>query len=133
MELITRKLCMAKDIGVHGNLFGGTMLALLDESGAIMASRICKTKKMVTLKFEEVIFFRPVKENHEINIYGEVESVGTTSITIRLSAKRYDVYDQTEEVVCSTRVVFVRVSHEGKKRPIDLEVREKYKKENGKK
>jgi acyl-CoA thioesterase YciA len=128
MELITRNLCMTKDLGVHGNLFGGIMMSWLDEAGAILAARTCKTKKMITLKFEEVVFTKPVKENHEVNIYGEVEKVGNTSITIRLSAKRYDVYDETEEEVCSTKVIFVRISHEGKKRPIDSDIREKFNK-----
>ena len=120
---------MTKDLGVHGNLFGGIMMSWLDEAGAILASRTCKTKKMITLKFEEIVFTKPVKENHEVNIYGEVEKVGTTSITIRLSAKRYDVYDMTEEEVCSTKVIFVRISHEGKKRPIDYDIREKFNKQ----
>jgi len=126
MELITRNLCMTKDLGIHGNLFGGIMMSWLDEAGAILASRACKTKKMITLKFEEIVFSKPVKENHEVNIYGEVEKIGTTSITIKLSAKRYDVYDCTEEEVCSTRVIFVRISHEGKKRPIDSDIREQF-------
>lgn len=128
MELITRNLCMTKDLGVNGNLFGGIMLSWLDEAGAILASRTCKTKKMITLKFEEVVFSKPVKENHEVNIYGQVEKIGNTSITIKLIAKRYDVYDQSEEEVCSTRVIFVRISHEGKKRPIDSDIREQFNK-----
>ena len=129
MELITRNLCMTKDLGVNGNLFGGIMLSWLDEAGAILASRTCKTKKMITLKFEEVVFSKPVKENHEVNIYGQVEKIGNTSITIKLIAKRYDVYDQSEEEVCSTRVIFVRISHEGKKRPIDSDIREQFNKQ----
>lgn len=128
MELITRNLCMAKDLGIHGNLFGGIMMSWMDEAGAILASRTCKTKRIITLKFEEIIFSKPVKENHQVNIYGEVEKIGTTSITIKLSAKRYDVYDETEEEVCSTRVIFVRISPEGKKRPIDINVREQFNK-----
>lgn len=34
MELITTRVCMASQIGVHGNLFGGEMMALFDESAA---------------------------------------------------------------------------------------------------
>ena len=129
MELVTRHLCKTSNLGVHGNLFGGQMLAWLDEAGGILATKICRTKKMVTLKFDEVIFHKPVKENHIVSIYGEVESIGTTSITLNLVAKRHDVYDESEEEMCSIKAVFVRISHEGKKRPIDLEIRQKYKNE----
>lgn len=129
MEFLTQNLCMAKDIGVYGNLFGGTMMSWLDEAGAMLAAKTCKTNKMITLKFEEIVFKKPVKENHHVRFYGEVSSVGKTSITLTLIAKRYDVYDETEEEVCSTKVIFVRISHEGKKRSIDSDIREKFNKQ----
>lgn len=126
MELITRHLCKVSDLGVHGNLFGGKMLSWLDEAGAIMATRVCKTKKMVTVKMDGIEFHTPVKENHDVTIYGDIEKMGTTSITLKLSAKRYDVYKEKELEVCSVKVVFVRISTDGDPRPIDLEIRQKY-------
>ncbi len=126
MELITRHLCKTSDLGVHGNLFGGKMLSWLDEAGAIMATRICKTKKMVTVKMDGIEFHTPVKENHDVVIYGEVEKMGTTSITLKLSARRYDVYKENEMDVCTVRVVFVRINDDGHSINIDLEIRQKY-------
>jgi acyl-CoA thioesterase YciA len=128
MDLITAHLCKTSNLGAHGNLFGGKMLAWLDEAGAILAAKVCQTKDLVTLKFNEVLFHSPVKENNDVNIYGEVVKIGRTSITIKLVAKRYDVYDKTEEEVCSVTAVFVRISRNGKPRPIDLEIRQQYEK-----
>ena len=34
MDLITTYFCKASQVGYHGNLFGGRMLAWLDEAGA---------------------------------------------------------------------------------------------------
>lgn len=130
MELITRHLCKTSDLGVHGNLFGGTMLSWLDEAGAMMATKICKTKKMVTVKMDSIEFHTPVKENHDVVIYGEVQKMGTTSIDLFLSAKRYDVYTEKELEVCSVKIIFVRISGEGSARPIDLEIRNKYQNTN---
>ncbi len=48
MELITTKVCMTKDLGVHGNLFGGIMLAWLDEAGAAFACEKAQSTHMVT-------------------------------------------------------------------------------------
>lgn len=132
MELVSQHLCKTLNLGVSGNLFGGTILSWLDEAGGILASKICKTSKMVTLKIDETVFHKPVKEKHIIKIYGEVEKVGTTSITLKMVAKRFDVYaerdnnPEQEEIVCSTKMVFVRVTEEGKKRTIDTDVRIKY-------
>jgi acyl-CoA thioesterase YciA len=32
MYLVTKNIVMAKDLGIHGNLFGGTQKAWLDEA-----------------------------------------------------------------------------------------------------
>jgi hypothetical protein len=49
MELITSTICKTKDLGVHGNMFGGILLSLLDESGAIFCAKIADTGKVATL------------------------------------------------------------------------------------
>lgn len=133
MELITRNLCKTSDLGVHGNLFGGRMLSWLDEAAAMMVTKICKTKSMVTLKMDGIEFHTPVKENHIVTIYGEVVGIGTTSITVKLQAKKYDVHNEAETDVCSVTMVFVNVTDETKPRPIALEVRKKYKRLTNKK
>jgi acyl-CoA thioesterase YciA len=46
-QLVTKKIVMAKDIGIHGNLFGGTLMAWLDEAAAAYATEYCYTPNMV--------------------------------------------------------------------------------------
>ncbi len=99
MELITTRVCMASQIGVHGNLFGGEMISILDESAAVYCCQICDTPRMVTKKIEEVIFQRPVKTGNLIKIYGSVESIGNTSITINLEARKHNVYTGVQDLV----------------------------------
>ena len=126
MELITTRVCMASQIGVHGNLFGGEMLSVLDESGAVYTCQICDTPRMVTKKIEEVIFQRPVKTGNLIKIYGDVEKIGTTSITINLEARKHNVYTGVQDLVCSTKMVFVRIDDEGAPVPISERVKKRY-------
>ena len=126
MELITTRVCMASQIGVHGNLFGGEMLSVLDESGAVYTCQICDTPRMVTKKIEEVIFQRPVKTGNLIKIYGSVEKIGTTSITINLEARKHNVYTGVQDLVCSTKMVFVRIDDEGAPVPISERVKKRY-------
>jgi len=118
MELITRELVLKSDLGVHGNLFGGKMLSFLDKAGAIEATRLCQSSKMVTAELESVKFIRKVRENQQVWIYGEVESLGVTSIVIKLEARKRCIYTGVEKIVCNTRAIFVRVDDEGIKRPI---------------
>ena len=126
MELITTRVCMASQIGVHGNLFGGEMLSVLDESGAVYTCQICDTPRMVTKKIEEVIFQRPVKTGNLIKVYGSVEKIGTTSITINLEARKHNVYTGVQDLVCSTKMVFVRIDDEGAPVPISERVKKRY-------
>ena len=126
MELITTRVCMASQIGVHGNLFGGEMLSILDESGAVYTCQICDTPRMVTKKIEEVIFQRPVKTGNLIKIYGSVENIGKTSITINLEARKHNVYTGFQDLVCSTKMVFVRIDDEGVPVPISERVKRRY-------
>ena len=126
MEKLAIKLCMTKDIGVHGNLFGGNMLAWLDEAAATWACSVCKNPNMVTVKIDEMVFERPVKNGHQVNIYGEVTRVGSSSITIYVEARNVNFYTAEEKIVCSTIFTFVRIDDGGNSIPIDDSVRKKY-------
>ncbi len=107
MEFINQQLCMGKDLGVHGNLFGGVMLSWIDEAAGTMASKVCRSPTMVTLKIDEVIFRKPVRVGFLIRIYGEVCRIGNTSITLKIEARRFNVISEEESVVLSTRITFV--------------------------
>ena len=63
MTLITQKIAMTRDLGVHGNLFGGNMLSWIDEAAGLMATKICRTTNMVTVKMEEVNFSSTIANN----------------------------------------------------------------------
>jgi acyl-CoA thioesterase YciA len=126
MELITSRVCMASQIGVHGNLFGGEMLSFLDESAAAYACQLCDTPRMVTKKIEEVVFQNPVKVGNILKIYGSVDKIGKTSITLNLEARKHNVYTGQQKIVCSTKVVFVRIDDEGSPVPISERVKSRY-------
>lgn len=126
MELISTKICKTSDIGVNNNLFGGTMLSWLDEAGGTMACEVGCTPNMITLKVDEVLFKKPVKVNEHIRIYGEVARVGKTSVTLVLEARRFNFSSHLEELVCSTRAIFVKIDERGDPTPFDEEIRKKY-------
>ncbi len=126
MELISTKICKTSDIGINNNLFGGTMLSWLDEAGGTMAAATCCTPNMITLKMDEVLFKKPVKVNEHIRIYGRVERMGRTSISMYLEARRFDFMDHREDLVVSTRAVFVKIDHTGEPVPIDENIRQKF-------
>lgn len=130
MDLITTYFCKASQVGYHGNLFGGRMLAWLDEAGAAFACQACDTPRMVTKHISSVTFEKPVRPGQIIKIYGDVVKVGKTSITIRLEARRHSVYNGTQRLVCSTEMVFVRIDGDGEAIPLTEKVKAKYNKKD---
>tara|TARA_R100001082_G_C4354846_1_gene156350 strand:- start:276 stop:674 length:399 start_codon:yes stop_codon:yes gene_type:complete len=126
MELISTHFCKSANVGYHGNLFGGTMLAWLDEAGAAFACQACDTPRMVTKRIAEVVFNKPVRPGQIIKIYGEVTEVGSSSIIIRLEARRHSVYNGSQRTVLTTEMTFVRIDGDGESIPISEKVRIKY-------
>ena len=125
MELITTKFVLASDIGVHGNLFGGTMLSWLDEAGAAFACQFGETTSMVTKHISAVDFVRPVKQGRIVKIYGDVVAVGNSSITIFLEARRHNPLSGSQKTVCEINMVFVRIDDEGEPLPLSKKVKDK--------
>lgn len=127
MNLISTHTIKKSDLGFHGNLFGGKLLAWLDSSAAAYAMEVCHNRRMVTVCIDECIFKRPAKEGSLLKIYGKVVKVGTTSITLYLEARSYNVYTEEEDIILSTNITFVRIDEEGKAIPISDRTRDNLK------
>lgn len=119
MRLISTNICKTSDIGVNDNLFGGRMLSWLDEAGGIMASSVCKSSNVITLKMDEVLFLRPVKVKEQIRVYGKVDRIGNTSISLFIEARRHCVEENSESLVCSTKMLFVNIDENGRPKKIE--------------
>lgn len=124
-ELIATHMCKESNVGYHGNLFGGTMLAWLDESGAAFTAQVCGSPRMVTKCISEVTFKKPVRPGQIIKIYGDVVRIGNSSITIKLSARRHSVVNGSQRAVCDVEMTFVRIDGDGEPVPIQ-NVKQKY-------
>lgn len=126
MKLINKKIVMARDIGIHGNLFGGILMAWIDEAAAAFATEYCYSPNLVTVRVGELLFKKPLKTGNHVRIYGDVESLGNTSITLQVEARKYNLYSGDETVVCTTSITFVRIDDDGTPTAIGETVRRNY-------
>ena len=127
MELITTHPIKKSDLGFHGNLFGGKLLAWIDAADAAYAAQVCDTPRMVTIAIDKCIFKKPAREGQMLKIYGGVAEIGTTSITLNIEAQAHSVYTGQQSIVLSTNIKFVRVDEDGNPIPLADRVKEKVK------
>jgi len=127
MDLISTHPIKKSDLGFHGNLFGGKLLAWLDAAGAAYAMEICDNPRMVTIKIDECVFKKSAKEGQLLKIYGSVYEIGNTSITLYLEARAHNVYSGKQTVMLSTNIKFVRIDEEGDPVPISERVKTRVK------
>lgn len=107
-QLVSANLCMTKDIGVGGNLFGGTMMAWIDEAAGIYVHRYTGVRRSVTLKYTELCFKEAVHVGEVVDFYASNPRVGRTSFTFDFEGR------VGSRVVIHTTCTFVAVDHEGK-------------------
>ncbi len=126
MELISTHPVKKSDLGFHGNLFGGKLLAWIDAAGAALAQEAADTPRMVTVKIDECVFKRPAKEGQLVKIYGDVISIGKSSMVLKLEARSHNVYNGNQSIVLLTNITFVRIDEQGEPIPISERVKNKY-------
>ena len=128
MELISTHPIKKSDLGFHGNLFGGKLLAWMDASAAAFAMQVCDTPRMVTVMIDQCSFKKPAKEGQLIKIYGRVSKIGNTSITIYMEARSHSVYSGQQNTILDTNMKFVRIDEGGDAIPISGKVKQIYNK-----
>ena len=111
----THRLVLPGDLNHYGFLFGGRLLAWVDEASWIAASLDYPHCQFVTVAMDTVEFHHSVRDGTILRISCRREREGHTSAT-------YSVVVIDERAgpapIFSTRVTFVSVDDAGKKRAI---------------
>jgi acyl-CoA thioesterase YciA len=81
---------------------------------------------MVTVLIDKCVFKKPAKEGHLLKIYGEVETIGNSSVTLKVEARSHNVYNGKQGIILATHIKFVRVDEQGEAISVSSRVRDKY-------
>jgi len=116
-EIILRTLAMPKDTNTAGDIFGGWVMSQMDIAGGIIAGDRAQGR-VATVAVNAMKFIRPVKIGDVLCVYGRVDRVGTTSISVDLEAwvRRNSVSGRSK--VTEGVFVFVALDEEGRKRAV---------------
>ena len=116
--LTLRISAMPADTNANGDIFGGWVMARMDQAGGIAAVELAQGR-VVTVKVDAMHFIRPMKVGDVLCVYTDVEKIGTTSLTLTIEAwaQRFQTRDVMEKVTQAT-FIFVAVDDSGKPRVV---------------
>jgi acyl-CoA hydrolase len=111
----THRLVLPGDLNHYGFLFGGRLLAWIDEASWIAASLDFPHCQFVTVAMDTVVFRHSVRDGTILTIRSSLMKEGKTSATYAV-----EVVDQRVGIapIFSTQVTFVSVDDAGNKRAI---------------
>lgn len=77
------KIVAPATTNLYDTLFGGTLLAWMDEVASITATRFGRLM-FVTVSLERIDFKHPIPSGTIVELVGRVETLGRTSVKIRI-------------------------------------------------
>ncbi len=119
-SLTVRVIAMPADTNANGDIFGGWVLARMDQAGGIAGVERAQGR-VVTVAIDAMTFIRPMKVGDVLEVYTEVESVGRTSFKIHIEAWARRFQTRLQEKVTDGTFTFVAIDETGKPRPVPRE------------
>lgn len=114
MRFNTRKWVKPEDLNPNGTLFGGQLLAWIDEEAALYTIIQLENPKIVTKYMSEINFMASAKKGDIVEIGMEVIKFGKSSITMRCEARN----KMTRETILTVQnMVMVNLGPDGKPKP----------------
>lgn len=114
MRFHTRKWVKPEDLNANGTLFGGKLLAWMDEEVALYCIVQLENKKIVTKYMSEINFMSAPVQGDVVEIGIEVVNFGKSSLTLK-SEVRNMMTRQT--VLTVDNIVMVNLGKDGKPAP----------------
>ncbi|TGJ99227.1 acyl-CoA thioesterase [Leptospira semungkisensis] len=117
MGLSTQHIVMSRDLNQHGFLFGGQMLAWIDEGCAMFVMEKIGYSNLVTVSMDDVVFKSPGLLGEIIQIFSKVEKVGKSSITLRCAAIAKSQKKKEVREIIDCKITYVCLDDSGKPFP----------------
>lgn len=114
MRFHTRKWIKPEDLNGNKTLFGGRLLAWIDEEAALYTMVQLESATVVTKHMSSIDFISSAKENDVIEIGIEPVKFGHTSLTLRCMVRNMMT---RKPIITIDQIVMVNVGPDGKPMP----------------
>ena len=116
-RLTLRISAMPADTNANGDIFGGWVLARMDQAGGIAGVEFAHGR-VVTVKVDAMTFLKPMKVGDVLCVYTDIGRVGRTSFAIHIEAWAQRFMTVNMEKVTEADFTFVAVDDHSRPRPV---------------
>ena len=110
----TRKIVSFDLLNPNETLFGGHLLAWIDEIAFMTARRFAGVPYVVTVAMDNITFLEPFRAGENVVLSASVNYVGRTSMEIGVKVAREDSYTGKRKQTNSAYCTFVALNKNGK-------------------
>ena len=114
MKFHTRKWVKPEDLNANQTLFGGKVLAWVDEEAALYSIIQLENKRIVTKYMSEINFMSTAVQGDIIEIGVEVVKFGKTSLNLNCEVRNKMTH---EPIVTVDNIIMVNLGEDGKPKP----------------
>jgi acyl-CoA hydrolase len=114
MNFHTRKWIKPEDLNPNGTLFGGRLLAWIDEEAALYTVVQLENKRIVTKYMSEINFKASAQPGDIIEIGLEVTKFGKSSIDLHCEVRNKMTH---ETIITIASIILVNLDEHGKPSP----------------
>lgn len=114
MRFHTRKWVKPEDLNSNKTLFGGKLLAWIDEEAALYSIIQLENSKVVTKYISEINFMSSAKEGDIIEIGMDVVKFGKSSLSLNCEVRNKMT---RETIVTVDNIIMVSIGEDGKPKP----------------
>lgn len=114
MRFHSRKWVKPEDLNANATLFGGRLLAWIDEEAALYSIIQLENKKVVTKYMSEINFMSTAEQGDIVEIGIEVVHFGKTSLTLKSEARNKMT---RETIITVDNIIMVNLDENGKPSP----------------
>ena len=114
---VQTRLVLPANTNHIGTIFGGNVLAYIDEVGAIAAMKHAEST-VVTASIDSVNFVSSAKTGDVLNLEAIVTYTGTTSMEVYVRVSAQNLLENLEQLTTESFLTMVAVDEEGHPKPV---------------
>lgn len=111
------RVMMPTDANIAGNVFGGTILKMIDEVSGLVALRHCNSN-VVTASIEHMDFLYPVHIGDLLTLDAKLTYVGNSSMEVAVNVTAENLITGESHSAGDSLVTMVALDRDGHPRPV---------------